>query len=103
MGALKRPTKHRAPLRRHDGLTPKEAATQFVVSRAKANEPKWDSDGLYAEAAAERAKEWGVPFHEVYEEWAERSAVRAYLGEFSVDEAERLAWVDTVERFAGRK
>lgn len=89
--------------KRRPAVHPKDAAILDRVKRAKSSEPKWDADGVYAELAAEKAQEWGVPFHEVYEEFSERSAIRRYLGEFSIDEAERLAWLDTAERFASRR
>ncbi len=61
--------------------------------------PKWDEFAVYAQKANELAAKLGIKAHEVYEEHCERAAVRFFLGETSIPEAERLAWKDVEERF----
>lgn len=69
------------------------------VQRAKANEPKWDQFGTYAELAGELARRVGADPGVVYDEFAERSAVAFYGGGISLEQAEEQAWRHTLERF----
>jgi len=68
------------------------------IQRARANEPRWDTDGRWAEACGELARSVGRDPGDVYEEHCERSAIRFYLGEFDTEEAERLAFEDVRAR-----
>ncbi len=61
--------------------------------------PAWDPMGVYAQKSAELAEVLGIKASEIYEEHCSRAAIRHYLGEKSIMEAERLAWQDTEERF----
>lgn len=85
------------PKRRPD--SPKEAALRDRVERARRSQPRWDARGEYLELAAELARKYALDCVDIYGEFCERTAVRVYLGELDTNEAERLAWQDTRERF----
>lgn len=73
------------------------------VNRAQAGNVRWDADGHWAEACGELARRHGLDPGVVYDEHCERAAVRVYLGELNVCEAERLAFEDVLERFEVRR
>jgi hypothetical protein len=84
VGALKRATRRWA---RHDGLTPKDAATLDAVKRAKP--PKRDET-----AAIELAQEFGADVADVLELFAEREAIRLYEANAAPDDAHAGALED---------
>ena len=83
MPVPKRPTRYR----RHDGLTPRDAALRFAVMKAKP--PRRDEA-----AAIELALEFGANVADVVEIWHERAAIRTYEANSSVDDADREALAD---------
>lgn len=78
--------------------TPAERAKRDAVDRARRG-PRWDAFGEYLEKAAELAEKLGIGAVEIYEEFCERAAIRHYLGELDIQEAERKAWEDVLGRF----
>jgi hypothetical protein len=78
--------------------TPGQRMQRDTVERAK-RAPRWDAGGVYAQKAADLAARLGLQAAEIYDEHCERAAIRHYLGEADIHEAERLAWGDVEERF----
>jgi hypothetical protein len=76
-----------ARYRRHDGLTPADAAKQYSVKQARP--PKRDES-----AAIELAKLYGADVADVVELWHERAAIRSYEANDSVEDAEVGALTD---------
>lgn len=89
MGALKRTPKQykTPPLRRHDGLTPKDAATLYAVTKARP--PKQDESDAYA-----LAQEFSADVDDVLELVCERRAIRTYEGNHSPETANVLGLED---------
>ncbi len=83
--------------------TPAEKAASLRqadrADRARRSYHKLDQSGVYHEKCTELAQECGVEFLDVWEEFGDRAAVRTYLGEQELGEAERLAFEDTCSRF----
>ena len=86
-------------LKRHDGLTPAEAAIEFRVAKARA--PKQDETD-----AIELAREFGADIDDVLELVCERRAIRMYEGNYSPARADELGLEDArcilVRRLADR-
>ena len=57
-------------------------------------DPKPDAYGAWERAIRALAQKTGENWRDLYEEWNERAAARTYLGNFSVEEAEALAFDD---------
>ena len=53
----------------------------------------------YYERCAELARAVGLEPCDVMDDWDERAAIRQYDGNVSRDEAERLAFLDVLERY----
>jgi hypothetical protein len=70
-----------ARYRRHDGLSPTEAAKQYAVKQA--TPPKRDDT-----AAIELAIEFGADVDDVLELYTERAGIRQWDGGESIDNAE---------------
>ena len=83
----------------NSSLTPGQRMQMDRVQRAKKAEKRWDAAGTYHEKCAELARHVGMDPADLYEEFGERAAVRAYLGELPVERAEELAWTDVLSRF----
>lgn len=88
MGALKRPKQYRMPpLKRHDGLTPNDAATLYAVTKARP--PKQDESDAY-----DLAREFNADVDDVLELVCERRAIRMYEGNHSPESAAQLGLED---------
>lgn len=79
--------------------TSKELQIMDRVQRAKRSYPKQDRHGIYREACAELAEETGADVESVWEDFGHRAAVRQYLAEIDIDEAERLALEDVRDQY----
>jgi hypothetical protein len=56
--------------------------------------PNPDRFGNYERLIKTHAERVGAVAEHLYDEWTEAAAIRQYLGELDIDNAERLAWED---------
>lgn len=91
MPVPKRPTRYR----RHDGLTPNEAAAQYSV--AKARPPKRDHA-----LVIELAQKLGADVADAIDWYEDRAAQREYEGNVSREDAETLALLDVRDILTAR-
>lgn len=56
--------------------------------------PNPDRFGNYERLVTSLAERVGADPTHLYDEWTESAAIRTYLGEHDIDNAERLAWED---------
>jgi hypothetical protein len=73
------------------------------VAAALRQMPPRDPTGRYHELARALADEVDADVADVLDEFDARAASRQYDGEASQDEAERLGWADTEERYRRQK
>lgn len=90
MPLAKRKPEPRRTFKRHDGLTPKEAALRFAM--AKAQPPKRNHD-----AVIELARELGADVADAIDWYEDRASQREYEANLPRADAERLALEDVRE------
>lgn len=79
--------------------TAQDRIIRHRIKMAKQHHHPVDRTSNYHEALGDLSRSHGVPIDLLLEEWAERAAVREYLGGVSRDEAEFLAMDDVRHRF----
>lgn len=80
--------------------TPSDRALKHKIKMSKQHRSPIDRTSNYHDELCELARSHGRDPAAVIEEWGERAAAREYLGEFSRDEAEMLAFNDVAESLA---
>ena len=85
------------PTRRRDGLTPAKFAEADRVQRARPASASHDAE-VYSRAA-DLAREHGVDPSAVFDELEDRAAARMLADNVSPLQAQRLAFLDVLERY----